>query len=140
MRKFPFPLLLFIGFLVFSIAMAQDKPSKELLAQGDGIQISRAEVERMAAGRLESLELERIRFEADQRKKHHNIYEDTLTQLIKNRVMALEAESLGITVKELTDKEVSSKIVDPTDEDVDKFYKTNQKRLRRGLCSDPGQE
>jgi protein-disulfide isomerase len=123
-------LRIFVLTLLVIPVIGQGKKASDLLAEGKGIAISRAEIEAMASGQFENLEMERVRFEADQKKKQHKILEDTLEQMIKNRLLALEASSRNISVQELTEQEVNSKVTEVTDEDVDKFFEENKNRLR----------
>src|SRR5437763_10169364 len=50
----------------------------------------------------------------------------TLEQMVGDALIAQEAAARGITREALVQQEVSSKVVQPTDADIDAWYQTNQ--------------
>ncbi len=93
----------------------------------DGVVASIGEVQITAADLEEAnaegfLEIERNR---------HQLMEQTLEAVIRERLLEVEADEQGITVDELTAKELDAKITEPTDEAVDAFYEENKARLNQ---------
>jgi protein-disulfide isomerase len=111
------------------IGLAQDGGDSKPLAKGNGIEISEAALEKAAQSRLQSLVLERQKFEASQARKRHSILESTLKSLISQELLKKEADSQGITREALV-AEINGSAAEPTDEEIEKFWTANQKRLK----------
>jgi len=129
MRKFRYSIFILLAGILSSQALPQSRHSSDLLAEGDGIKISRAEIEKRAAAQLEKLELERIRFEAKQLKDRHQILENTLNRLLNEKLLELEAEKQGIQVEQLR-AQIISQTEEPSDEDIEAFYEKNKNRIK----------
>lgn len=123
-------LVLSILLLQSSVVFSQAGGNDNVLAEIGDEQITRAEIELRAAIQLESLRNEELRFAAEQRKKRHEILENTLNQMISDRLLELEAREQGVTRDELIQKEVQARIEQPTDEQADQFYEENKSRIR----------
>jgi hypothetical protein len=94
--------------------------SGKVLAIVAGQEITEAEVEETVAAQLLKVNRER-----------HQIIERGVSQMVATRLFEKEAESQGLTVAELLEKEVGSKVVPPTDAEVDAFYAENQAQIRQ---------
>ena len=92
----------------------------KVLAIVAGEEITEAEVEETMAAQLLKIQRER-----------HQIIAGGLNQLVASKLFAKEAETQGLSVAELLEKEVSGKVVPPTDEEVDAFYQENQAQIRQ---------
>ncbi|MGB5878686.1 MAG: thioredoxin domain-containing protein [Thermoanaerobaculia bacterium] len=92
----------------------------KVLAIVAGEEITEAEVEEVVAAQLLKVDRER-----------HQIIERGVSQVVATRLFEKEAEAQGLSVAELLEKEVSSKVVPPTDEEVDAFYQENQAQIRQ---------
>jgi len=92
----------------------------KVLAIVAGEEITEAEVEEVVAAQLLKVDRER-----------HQIIERGVSQLVGTRLFEKEAEAQGLSVEELLEKEVGSKVVPPTDEEVDAFYQENQAQIRQ---------
>jgi protein-disulfide isomerase len=92
----------------------------KVLAIVAGEEITEAEVEELVAAQLLKVDRER-----------HQIIERGVSQVIATRLLEKEADAQGLSVAELLEKEVSSKVVPPTDEQVDAFYQENQAQIRQ---------
>ena len=80
--------------------------------------ISRAEVEDLVASQLRDLDRQR-----------QQVLEQGLEQMVEKKLVELEAAKRGVTVDELMEAEVGSKIGEVTDADVDAFYEENKARI-----------
>ncbi len=85
----------------------------------DGQPIRRSALESHGSGRL--LELD---------KQRHQVLESSLTQLVQQRLLELEAKARSMGVGELVHAEVTSKVPGVTEADIDAFYTQNQARMR----------
>lgn len=128
MKKVNAWLLLFPLSLSVSTATGNDK--SEVLAEVQGDQILRSDVDEAAAKALDQLHMERVRFEAQEVYKRHQIIQDALRTLSSNKVLDLESEAKSLSKRELLEKEVDSKIEPPTDEEIDAYYEKNKKRFQ----------
>jgi protein-disulfide isomerase len=102
---------------------AQSKTTEsggKVLAIVAGEEITEAEVEEVVAAQLLKVDRER-----------HQILERGVSQMVATRLLEKEAEAQGLSVAELLDKEVNSKVQPPTDEEVDAFYQENQAQIRQ---------
>ena len=99
---------------------AEHRSSAEAsVARIDDLEITRAELEKKAAAQLQQLDMQR-----------KQLLEGTLAQLIDERLVAMEAQSRGMTSEELLESEVTSK-VEVDDSEVDAWYTANQARVRK---------
>ena len=63
--------------------------------------------------------------------ERYNLLKQGVEQLVAQRLMELEAEKRGVSVEELIAQEVTAKITEPTDEEVDAFYEERKDRIRQ---------
>lgn len=89
-----------------------------VVATVGGVSISRAELDKAAASQLMSL-----------RQQEDQILRNALEQLVADKLVAAEAAAKGTTPEEVFAAEVMSKVSEPTDADVDRFYTENQARM-----------
>ena len=93
-------------------------PGSEVVATINGEPITLAEVEEKAAGGLMKLEQER-----------YDLLRNTLEGLSAEKMLAIEAEARGSTTEEVLVAEIQNKIVQPTGEEVARFYQENKGRI-----------
>jgi protein-disulfide isomerase len=99
---------------------AETDTDGKVLAIVAGEEITAADVEEAVAAQLLKVDRER-----------HEILQRGLTQVIATRLFEKEAAAQGVTVAEMLEKEVDSKVAPPTDEEVDAFYEENQAQIRQ---------
>ncbi len=124
--------LLFAGAFITS-GWAQEKETStlsEVVAEVQGVAITREELQSGAAEELEKWKMESLQFEARQERVRHEILQKQLDALVAERLVALEAAEQGLSDEELLEKEVLSNVEEPTEEEVEAFYLTNQQRLQ----------
>jgi protein-disulfide isomerase len=110
----------FLFFSSLSIPAAAQTPAKsELLAQVDGIAITAAEVEKALGAMLAKLQ-EQI----------YSLKRERVEALINERLLAREAANRGMAVPQLLDTEVTSKVSQVTEQEIDTFYQANRSRLQ----------
>ena len=90
-----------------------------VVAQGKGISISAADLDKAAEGKLSRL-----------RQQEYEVKKDVLDQMIGDALLAQEAKVRGITVDDLVKKEVEDKVAAPTKEAVDTLYEQYKAQLR----------
>jgi protein-disulfide isomerase len=110
---------------------AQDsKPAASgVVATVDGKPITDDELKKAAASELESLEIQRLQYEANYSRERHQVLEKNLDRLIEERLLAAEAARLGVSEKALLATEVDSKVKPPTQAEVEAFYEANKARI-----------
>lgn len=63
-----------------------------------------------------------MRFEAEHAEKVHSLKSQTLDSLIEKRLVEAQAKKEGITAEKLMDREVNSKIPEPSNEELQQIY------------------
>lgn len=112
-------------------ASAQSDPEKVLARWNDTV-ITRKQVEQAAAEKLEEMKLERLRFEAEQRQERHQLLNQTLEQLVAEKLLEKEAVAQGISREQLIASQVQAQVAPPTVEEVEAFYEQNKARIQGG--------
>jgi protein-disulfide isomerase len=97
---------------------ADDEKSPGLVATIGGEAITQSELESFTAPELMRLRQER-----------QDVLEKGLDRLVSERVIAKEAKAKGISVDDLLMQEITSKVAQPTDREVDAFYESQKDRL-----------
>src|SRR5262245_58907702 len=114
MNKFPITQLLFaLG--ITSLARAASAP----LAEVDGVAITVEEVEKPLASQLSKLE-EQI----------YNLKRQKLDALINDKLLEKEAAKRKLTVSQLVDAEVTSKVSLVSEQEIEKFYQDNKAQIK----------
>jgi protein-disulfide isomerase len=133
MKVRPLALLLFLcgAFSTFGSAQEEETSNpSEVVAEVQGVAITQEDLQKGAAEELEKWKMEALQFEAKQERTRHEILQKQLDALVAEQLVALEAAEQGLSDEELLDKEVLGNIEEPTEEEVNTFYETNQQRLQ----------
>ena len=107
-------LLILLGIGFPSIAHAADP-----LAEVDGVSITAEAVEKPLAGQLSKLE--------DQ---IYNLKRQKLDALINDKLLEKEAGRRKLTVPQLIDAAVTSKVTLVTEQEIEKFYQDNKAQIK----------
>src|ERR1041385_8257798 len=107
--------VLLLGFGFPAIAHAASDP----LADVDGVAITSEEVEKPLASQLSRLE-EQI----------YNLKRQKLDALINDKLLDKEAAKRKLTVPQLIDAEVTSKVTLVTEQEIEKFYQDNKAQIK----------
>jgi protein-disulfide isomerase len=110
--------------------LAQNQDDSEVMADIRGKTISRGELELTVEEELYQLEMDNLRFAADQERRRYDLLEKQLSALMSEELFRLEAAERGISQNELLEEEVYSQAEGPTAEDVESFYTLNSSRIR----------
>lgn len=123
---------LFCGTFITSGWAQEEEASNlsEVVAEVQGVAITQEDLQSGAAEDLEKWRMESLQFEARQERVRHEILQKQLDELVAAELVALEAAEQGLPDEELLDQEVRSAFEEPTEEDVNNFYETNQQRLQ----------
>jgi len=97
-----------------------DQGEAEVMAVVGGSEITEEEVAKSVAGELQRVNRER-----------YEILEKGLDSLVTTRLLELEAEAKGISVDELLDEAVESKVEPPSQEQIDAFYESRKGQIRQ---------
>jgi protein-disulfide isomerase len=97
--------------LFASAALMNAQTPDEVVAQVNGSKITRSDLEKAQGNKL--LQIRYQNYVAEQK---------ALEQLIDNRLLEAEATSQKITVDQLIAREVTAKVVDPTDDQIHIYY------------------
>ena len=118
---------LVLGFAVS--AAAQTSPALKKLAVVNGEIVTDEQVKKSAAADLDSIEVRRLQDAAETARDEHAAYEKALNAIIDNRLILAEAKKRGITTEAMMTAEIGSKVVPPTDVEVDTFILVNKDRI-----------
>jgi protein-disulfide isomerase len=113
-----------IGTLIVALAAAvpaavAQTPTAEPLAEVNGVAITARDVERALGAKLSQLE-EQI----------YTLKRKEVDSLIAQTLFAQEAAKRGVSVAELLDAEVTSKVALVTEKEIDDYYRANKARMR----------
>ena len=109
---------------VFAEKEGDEAAAPEIMAKVGEVEISKSELEELLASDLDRLEQE---FE----KSRHQLLEQGLENLIVEKLVEVEAASREISVDELINEEIDSKIEEVTDEQVDAFYEAQKAGIQQ---------
>ena len=90
----------------------------ESVATISGQQVTRAELEAYVAPQLMTL-----------RQQQQDVLEKGLDRYLSNEVLKRERKARGLSLEELLDKDVVSKVKNPTDAELEAFYERNKNRI-----------
>ena len=96
---------------------SQSAPSEAMAAMIGDVPVTVDEVDGVAGGRLMKA-----------RQQEYEVRRNVLDSLISDRLLDLEAAERGVSRQDLLQQEVSSKIPDPSDVEVNAYYLKNRKR------------
>lgn len=117
------PLIVFAATVACAAEASSEDPTDEnaeVLAKVGEIEISRAEVEEAVQGQLRELDRQR-----------HQLIERALDGQIEQALLKAEADERGVAVGELINTEVTSKLPEVTDAEVDAFYEQRKQQLNK---------
>ncbi|MFB3067945.1 MAG: thioredoxin domain-containing protein, partial [Acidobacteriota bacterium] len=123
---------LFCGAFITSGWAQEEEASNlsEVVAEVQGVAITQEDLQNGAAEELEKWRIESIQFKARQDRVRHEILQKQLDELVAAELVGLEAAEQGLPDEELLEKEVRSAFEEPTEEEVNSFFQTNQQRLQ----------
>jgi protein-disulfide isomerase len=120
-----------ISILFNQYLQAQKKiVSVKPMAVVHGEAIAADALNKAAAEDLENLELQREQMEAQIRQSKHDALESNLKRMIQDKLFSLEAAKRGITKEQLIDKEITDKVLEPSQQEIDMFYEANKNRIK----------
>jgi protein-disulfide isomerase len=124
-----------ISMLMPVLAYAQTAKSTDpsVVAVIQGKAITREELDKYSAKDLEQLNLERIQFNANWERNRSQLLERDLSRLLEDKLLAAEAAQSGVSTQQLLDKELSGKVKEPTEADVQAYYENNKQRINQPL-------
>jgi protein-disulfide isomerase len=111
--------------------IAQEKSNSipKVVASIQGAAVTIDDLNNAAAAELEKLDLQRMQLEAKLEQTRYEILNSTLQRMIKDKVFKAETSKRGITLEELISLEVTGKLKDPTDQEIDSYYEANKARI-----------
>jgi protein-disulfide isomerase len=125
-------IILITSSLLMPIAIAQQNPPKapKIMATVQGKAITEDELNKAAGKDLENLELQKAQMEAQMAQARHDALENNLKRMIQDKLFSLEAAKRGITKDQLIVNEITSKVPEPGQTEIDLFYEANKGRLK----------
>jgi hypothetical protein len=99
-----------------------DKGARVILADVDGQIVYASDLEKSAAKAL-----------SEQRERFYHLQKKKLEEYVDGVILTREAKKNGVSVETLWDREVGSKIMPITDDEIEVFYRSNKSRLGMDL-------
>lgn len=115
--------------LLLGVLWANAQSAGTRMAVVNGEVITEEQVQRAASQQLESLELKRSQFEANLKHDKSNLMENTLEEMLAEKLIAAEAKKRNIPEDQLVRDDVDAKVPIPSDEAVERFWSENQARI-----------
>jgi protein-disulfide isomerase len=115
--------------LSVALSLGWNPEQSDVLALGQEVRVDRRTVEEALQNELSTLELDRLRFDAEQKRKKHQLVELKVKELVADRLFELEAAERGITTQDIF-AEVNALAEPPTPEEIDELYEANKERMR----------
>jgi protein-disulfide isomerase len=124
-------ILLTIITILTQAAMAQEKagPKPQVVASVQGVAITTDDLNKAAAADFENIELQKKQLEAQYAQARHQILETNLKRIIQDKLFSAEAAKRGITKDQLIKLEITDKLKEPTQKEIDDYYEANKARI-----------
>jgi protein-disulfide isomerase len=122
--------ILFVSLTSCCLWVSAGDKSSPTVAKGKGFSLQQEEVEKEAASKMKELELERLRAPARIKKQRHLILTETMRSMAASKLLSMEAGERGISVEELIELEITTKIKPLTEGEMDKLFELNKTRLK----------
>jgi protein-disulfide isomerase len=121
--------------LIVSTLYAQDGKTvpPKIVGMFQSNQITEEALNNAAAHDLANLEMQRLAAEAGFVRMKRRILENTLDQILEEKILAAEAAKQGITKEALYAREVTGKAKSPTQSEVQSYYVANKLRFPQPL-------
>ena len=107
---------------VIVLTSACNKEARVIVAEVDGQIVYASDLEKSAAKAL-----------SEERERFYHLQKQKLEEYINAVLLTREAKKRGVSVETLWDREVDSKIMPITDDEIEVFYRSNQSRLGMNL-------
>jgi protein-disulfide isomerase len=129
--KFQLAVLVAIIILLPRINVAQENAVgvSKAVASIQGVAITADDLNKAAAADLESIDLQRKQFEVQYAQAKQQVLETNLRRMIQDKLFSIEAAKRGITKDQLIKLEITDKLKEPTQQEIDNFYETNKARI-----------
>ncbi len=112
------------------IAQGKESPGAKVVATVQGVAITANELNKAAAEDLENLDLQKAQFEAQIAQNKHDALETNLRRIIQDKLFSAEAAKRGIKKEALVALEITSKLKEPTPQEIDEFWEANKGRFK----------
>jgi Skp family chaperone for outer membrane proteins len=116
-------------FLVLALATTAAAQGSKTIAVVNGENITEDQLNKAAASDLDNLELKKLQAEANHNRERSEILERKLEELMEEKLLAAEAAKRKIPAEQLLATEVDSKVIVPTDQQMQDFYNDNKARI-----------
>jgi protein-disulfide isomerase len=113
------------------IANTQEKTGAKpkVVASVQGVAITADELNKTAASDMEDLDLQRKQLEAQYAQARRQVLETNLRRIIQDKLFSAEAAKRGIAKEQLIKLEITDKLQEPTQKEIDDYYEANKARI-----------
>jgi protein-disulfide isomerase len=117
------------AFLVFCFLAASACSSASSGSSSSKMKKEAADSDSAVAATVDGSPITQAQVDAQAARQIFEIRQQTLDQIVTDQVLEKEAKAQGITKEALLDKEVNSKVTDPTPAEVDQVWEANKARM-----------
>ncbi len=110
-------------------AAAGEGSGSDVLATVQGDRITRAEVEKAAADKLDKVRLQQLQCEGKAKQQRHDVIETQARQMVQDRLLAAEAAARGMSKEDLLATEIHGRATQVTPGEAEAFYEQNKDRI-----------
>ena len=97
----------------------------------NNVVITESDIRREAADAIEAIELKKLTDAASYVRSERTVMIEALERILAEKLLDLEAAEQGITKEQLISREISEKIEEPSDGEIDRIYELNRTRVNR---------
>jgi protein-disulfide isomerase len=101
----------------------------KVVASVQGVAITADDLNKAAAVDMENLDLQRKQLEAQYIQARQQVLETNLRRIIQDKLFSAEAAKRGITKEQLIKLEITDKLKEPTQKEIDDYYEANKARI-----------
>jgi len=118
-RFHPTAILCSLTLLVSLACMSQTPAKSEAVAEVNGVTIKAEEIDKGIGMQIAKLE-----------EQMYQLRQQKLEALIREKLLAEEAQKRGLSVQALLDAEVTAKVPQTTDQEIETFYQANKAQIK----------
>jgi protein-disulfide isomerase/Skp family chaperone for outer membrane proteins len=119
----------FLTIAILSLAISAAAQNSNRVAVINGQNITQEELNKAAAGDLQTLETKRQQAELNFAREKAEMLQKALDELVSDKLVELEAGKRKVTKEQLLQAEVDSKVETPSPAEVEQFYEAYKDRI-----------
>jgi protein-disulfide isomerase len=117
--------------IIPTMAKAQENAGAKpkIIGSVQGVAITADDLNKAAAADFENIDLQKKMFEAQYVQARQQVLETNLRRIIQDKLFSAEAAKRGIAKEQLIKLEITDKLKEPTQKEIDDYYEANKARI-----------